>query len=99
MGKGFAKQKKQMRLLQQQVSRMQEDMQSVQVTGSAPNNLVTITLNGEHKIVALKIDPSCIDPQDAEGLEDLICVAYADALQQLQSQQQMPDVNDLLNLT
>lgn len=86
MGTGFSKKKKQAKLLQEQFSKMQEQIQETEVTGSSGNGLVTITLTGEHELKQIKIKPDCVDPEDVEGLEDLIKSAYKDALSKLKSQ-------------
>ena len=41
---------------------------------------MTLVLNGEHELKDLKIKPACVDPNDVEGLQDLIRAAYNDAL-------------------
>lgn len=56
---------------------------NAEAEGSAGNGLVTITLNGENEITALKIKPDCVDPEDIEGLEDLVRAAHNDALKKL----------------
>ena len=91
MGTGFAKKKKQARLMQDQFSKMQGQLETIEVTGQAGNGLVTIVLNGDHELLNFKIKPECIDKEDVEGLQDLIKVAYGDALKQLKeiSMQQM----------
>lgn len=89
MGTGFSKQKKQAKMLREQFSRMQTDMKNTEVVGSAGNGLVSITLTGENKIKQLTIKPECVDPEDVEGLQDLIKAAYHDALNKLQSQTKM----------
>ncbi len=86
MGTGFAKKKKQARMLQEQFSQMQEQMKAVQATGTAGNGLVSVTLNGEYELVSIKIKPECVDPQDIECLEDLIKAAYEAAFTQIQAQ-------------
>lgn len=91
MGTGFAKKKKQAKLLQQQFSQLQNQMQQTEVTGSAGNGLVTLTLSGEHELKNITIKPECVDPEDVEGLQDLIKAAYKDALTKLEAQSpQMP---------
>ncbi len=65
---------------------MQNRMQSTEVTGSAGNGLVTVTLTGEHVMKQIIIKPDCVDPEDVEGLQDLIKAAYQDALKQLEAQ-------------
>ncbi|MDF2577606.1 MAG: hypothetical protein K0S74_1090 [Chlamydiales bacterium] len=97
MGKGFAKQKKQMRELQDQFAKMQDDLKTTQVTGTAANQLVSVTLNGESELISIKIKPECVDPQDVEGLEDLIKVAFQDANNKLKEQtsSQLPNMGNL----
>ena len=41
--------------------------------------MVTATLNGKGMLRKLKIDPSLVDPDDVEMLEDLIAAAFNDA--------------------
>lgn len=85
MGTGFAKRKKQARLMQEQMSKMQEQIQQLEAIGSAGNGLVTVTINGDKELKAIKIKRECVDPEDIEGLEDLIKAAYGDALKHLPS--------------
>lgn len=84
MGSGFAKKKKEAKMLQQKFQEMQEKMKHESVTGSAGNGLVTITLNGEHEMTDIKIKPDCVDLEDLEGLQDLIRAAYNDAAKKLE---------------
>jgi DNA-binding YbaB/EbfC family protein len=93
MGSGFAKKKKQMRSMQEQMMKMQEDMKVLEVEGSAGNGLVTVKLNGDNKMVGLKIKPECVDPDDIEGLEDLIKAAHDDAQKKLQ--EKLPGLDNL----
>ncbi|MCB1081637.1 MAG: YbaB/EbfC family nucleoid-associated protein [Chlamydiia bacterium] len=84
MGSGFSKMKKQAKMFQEQMAKMQEDMQKLEVTGSAGNGLVEITLSGEKEIKKLSIKPECVDPEDIEGLQDLIIVAFNDAAKKIE---------------
>jgi len=86
MGTGFAKKKKQAKMMQEQFSKIQEQMQQTEVVGTAGNGLVTITLSGEHELKQIKIKPECVDAEDIEGLEDLIKSAYNDAAAKIKSQ-------------
>jgi nucleoid-associated protein EbfC len=92
MGSGFSKLKKQAKQFESQYAKIQEEMRALEVTGTAGNGLVTLVLNGEHELKDLKIKPACVDPNDVEGLQDLIRAAYADAHAKVQakSQQVMP---------
>ncbi|MEZ5314997.1 MAG: YbaB/EbfC family nucleoid-associated protein [Chlamydiales bacterium] len=79
MGSGYAKKKKEAKILHKKFEEMQEKLKDEKVEGSAGNGLVSITLNGEHEMINIKIKPKCVDPEDTEGLEDLIRSAYNEA--------------------
>jgi DNA-binding YbaB/EbfC family protein len=98
MGTGFAKKKKQAKLIQDQIARMQSAMQNTEVTGTAGSGLVTIVLDGQHQIKSLKIKPECVDKDDVEGLEVLIKAAFSDAEKKLAESQSknMPNLNQNL---
>ena len=93
MGSGFSKMKKQARMLQNQVGQVRENLQKTQASGSAGNGLLSITINGEKSIRAITIRPECVNPNDIEGLQDLIIAAFDDAVKKLEQSQpsvQMP---------
>jgi DNA-binding YbaB/EbfC family protein len=95
MGSGFAKKKKQAKALQEQLSQLQTQIQKTEATGIAGNGLVSITLSGEHELKSVVIKPECVDPEDVEGLQDLIKAAYADACTKLDSQSPMPKMGGM----
>lgn len=84
MGSGFAKKKKEAKQMQQKFAQMQEKMKNTKETGTAGDGLVSVTLNGEHELVDIKIKPECVDPEDVEGLELLIRSAYNEALKKIE---------------
>ena len=47
--------------------------------GVASSGLVKVEINGAFEMISVKIDPSVVDPEDVEMLEDLVIVAYNDA--------------------
>lgn len=79
MGTGFLKRKKEAKLLQQQLSDMRTKMDSMEVEGEAGNGLVKMTIAGDGTMKKLLIKPECVDPEDVEGLQDLIKAAYHEA--------------------
>lgn len=83
MGTGFSKRKKEAKAFQEQLSKMQADFESSEVTGASSQDLVTMTLTGDYTIKQIKIKPECVDPEDVEGLQDLIKAAYQDAKNKL----------------
>ena len=80
MGSGFSKMKKQRRQMEEQLQLMQETLQNKSIDGESGNGLVTVTLAGDKTLKKIKIKPECVDPQDVEGLEDLILAAFQDAV-------------------
>lgn len=70
---------KQAQAMQAKMARMQEELAELQIEGTAGGGMVTITMNGKQEVLALKIKPEVVDPEDVEGLEDLIMAAYNDA--------------------
>jgi nucleoid-associated protein EbfC len=65
--------------MQAQLMQAQEELANTQVTGSAGGGLVRATVTGSGEVIGLDIDPSAVDPSDAEGLADLVLAAIRDA--------------------
>jgi DNA-binding YbaB/EbfC family protein len=76
---------KQAQAMQQRMAEMQEKLEQVEISGSSGAGLVQITINGKGNMRALKIDPSLVDPQETEVLEDLIVAAFNDAKAKLEA--------------
>lgn len=91
MGSGYAKKKKEAKAMQEKFKEMQEKLKDEKATGTAGGGLVSVTLNGEHEMVEIKIKPECVDKEDIEGLEDLVRAAYNDAAKKLEKSS-MPDM-------
>ena len=70
---------KQAQAVQSKMTEMQDNLAAVKVTGASGGGMVKVTLNGKNEMRGVKIDPSLIDPKDAEMLEDLIVAAFNDA--------------------
>lgn len=86
MGSGYSKAKKQAKLMEQQFETMRNELKHKKVTGTSSANLVTVVLNGEKELLEIKIKPECLDPNDPEGIQDLIKAACEDGYQQLSSE-------------
>ena len=84
MGSGFSKMKKQARQFEEQLQKMQEDLKSVEAKGQAGNGLVEVTFSGEKELKTISIKSECVDPDDIEGLQDLILEATHDAYKKLE---------------
>lgn len=84
MGTGFLKRKKEMKKLQETLHKMKSDVNNLEVTGEAGHGLVTLVLTGEYRLKEVKIKPEICDPKEVEGLQDLVRVAYNDAVNKLE---------------
>src|SRR5690606_22910055 len=66
---------KQAQKMQQQLAAAQAELAEATVTGSSGGGLVTVTMSGTGEVTGVKIDPSAVDPEDVETLEDLVVAA------------------------
>ena len=71
---------KQAQKLQQEMLRMQEEMENKTWSATAGGGMVTATVNGKHEVVDLKINPEAVDPDDVEMLQDMIIAAVNEAM-------------------
>jgi DNA-binding YbaB/EbfC family protein len=66
--------------MQQEMARVQKELETETVDGSAGGGVVRATVTGKQELVGLEIDPSAVDPEDVEMLQDLVMAAVNDAL-------------------
>ncbi|WJY26754.1 MULTISPECIES: YbaB/EbfC family nucleoid-associated protein [Sporosarcina] len=73
---------KQMQKMQKQMAEAQEKLGDERLEGTAGGGMVKVIVSGDKKVVDVVVDPSVIDPEDAEMLQDLILVATNNAMEQ-----------------
>lgn len=76
-----------MKMIQQMQNRMakiQQELEDTIIEGSAGGGVVKAEVNGQRAMKSIKIDPSAVDPEDVEMLEDLILAAIQDAMEKAQ---------------
>ncbi len=66
--------------MQKQLEKATEQINATEFEGVASNGLVKVTVNGENKVLAVSLDPSILNPEDKEMIEDLIMIAVNDAI-------------------
>jgi hypothetical protein len=66
--------------MQNRMAKIQQELEETEVQGTAGGGVVTATANGQRALLSIKIDPSAVDPEDVEMLEDLVLTAVQDAL-------------------
>ena len=73
---------KQAQKMQEDALKAKEEVENSEHEGKASGGLVSVVVNGNGKLKSLSIDPSVVDPDDVEMLEDLIMAAYNSASEQ-----------------
>lgn len=91
---------KQAQQLQNQMADIQKRLEQTEVSGVSGAGMVSVIINGKGEMRGIKIDPSLVDPQEKEILEDLIVAAFNDAKSKLETytQEEMSKVSGGLSL-
>ncbi|WP_017815718.1 MULTISPECIES: YbaB/EbfC family nucleoid-associated protein [Paenibacillus] len=71
---------KQVKKMQEQMLKAQEELGSKTVSGTAGGGVVSVEVNGHKKIISINIKPEAVDPDDVEMLQDLVLTAVNDAM-------------------
>ena len=71
---------KQAQKMQQDMQKMQEELENKEYTAQAGGGVVSATVSGKHELKSLAIDPEAVDPEDVEMLQDLIVAAVNEAM-------------------
>ena len=66
---------KQAQKMQEEMERVQQETEEEQVAATSGGGAVKGVVNGKKELVAIKLDPDAVDPDDVETLEDLILAA------------------------
>lgn len=74
----------QMRKMQQDMAKAQDELANTVVTGAASGEAVRVEITGDHRVKSVKISKEAVDPEDVETLEDLLVVALNDALKKVE---------------
>ena len=71
---------KQAQKMQQEMLRMQEEMENKEYTATAGGAMVTASVNGKHQLLSLTLQPEAVDPDDVEMLQDMVIAAVNEAM-------------------
>ena len=77
-----------MKQAQQMQDRLQKQMAELRIDATAGGGMVTVTVNGQKQVLALKIDPEVVSKDDVEMLQDLIVAAISDAHRKVDDEMQ-----------
>lgn len=91
---------KQAQQMQKKMEEMQEKLAQEEIAGSSGGGMVKVTLNGKFEMKKLELDPSLINADEKDILEDLIIAAYNDAKNKVDAHMQdgVKDVTGGMNL-
>ncbi len=67
--------------MQQEMERIQAELAETEVEGSAGGGVVRAVVTGKQSLVSVTIDPSAVDADDVEMLQDLVTAAVNEALE------------------
>ena len=68
---GMANLQRMAQQMQQEMLRIQDELEATLVDGSAGGGVVGATVTGKQELVSVKIDPSAVDADDVDMLQDL----------------------------
>lgn len=81
--KDFAKMMKQAQQMQKNMKLLQDQLDGVEMEGSAGGGMVTVTMSGKVEVRRVTISDAAME--DKETLEDLIAAAFNDAHNKVQN--------------
>ena len=97
---GLGNMMKQAQKMQEDMQRAQKEIAEMEVEGQSGGGLVKVTIMGTHECRRVSIDPSLMEDDDKEMVEDLVAAAFNDAVQRLASttQERMSSVTSGMQL-
>ena len=70
---------KMMKQAQEMQSRLQEELEQLEVEAQVGGGMVTVKMSGHKQLRDIRIEPEVLDPADPEMLQDLILAAVTEA--------------------
>lgn len=80
MMKGMGDLVRQAQVMQNKIAKVQEEVGKRTVDAASGGGMVTVTANGAQEVLAVKVDPAVVNPEDVDMLQDLILAAVNEAL-------------------
>jgi len=66
--------------LQDEMARIQEEIEQSEFSASAGGGAVSVTVNGLHEMLSIHMEPEIVDPEDIEMLQDLLIAAVNESI-------------------
>lgn len=77
---------KQAQQLKSKLDKAQKELKKLQIEGEAGKGAVTVVVNGEQKIVSIKLSEEVVDQNNIKKLEQLLVKAINDAQEKAQKE-------------
>lgn len=77
---------KQAQKMQQDMMKMQAEMEEKQYEATSGGGMVKAIVNGKHEVLSIEIDPEAVDPEDVEMLSDMVVAAVNEAMRKAESE-------------
>jgi len=74
---------KKVQKLQAEMGKLQEELKTRTLEATVGGGVVKVVITGEKQIQSITIDPSAVDPEDVEMLQDLIVAAINEAIKKV----------------
>lgn len=69
--------------MQAEMARVQAELDTLTLEGTAGGGAVTAVVNGHGELISLAIDKDVVDPEDIEMLQDLVTAAVNDGIRRV----------------
>ena len=83
MGMGFGKLAKNLKRVQEELLRAQEQAGEIEKEATSGGGAVKVVITGEYKLKSVTIDPEAVNPEEVEILQDMIVAAVNQAVEAL----------------
>ncbi len=77
---------KQAQKMQQDMLKMQEEMENKEYEATVGGGMVKAVVNGKHTVLSVEINPEAVDPDDVEMLQDMVVAAVNEAMRKAESE-------------
>ena len=77
---------KQAQKMQQEMLKMQAEMETREYEATVGGGMVTAKVNGKHEVMSVTIQPEAVDPEDVEMLQDMVVAAVNEAMRKAEAE-------------
>ena len=74
---------KQAQKMQQNMMKMQEELEQTEFEATSGGGAVSVKMSGKKELLSINIKPEAVDPDDVEMLQDLILTAVNDVIKKV----------------